>query len=667
MDIDQTNHLETDTPFDEDWYLRYYGDIAEAVGRGGFPSGKYHYDLHGRHEGRMPVPPVPGGEPEGNGLTPPFQNHNGSRFLTPVNLEVSQTPLRRVAFIGSCLMSQWGFQNANPSGCPVDLITVNNAVALPDVAPKILESYDFAVIQVPLRPVVTDDLLWHLPYADAAAHEEAFHRACANLEYQLHLWMQWNRERGLLTFVVNFPLPQQNPMGRLFPKYSYSNPEYFVDRLNECLERIVRSNKNAFVFDLDRIFASVGRRYVQDDIIAVTSHGGPLGQTPVINTRIEPMASMVDHYEFRPTHLWSGVIWSELLAMYRTVHQIDSVKVVVVDLDDTLWNGVSGDIAEINGFMIEGWPIGFAEALMYLKKRGILLAIASKNEESRIREIWPRIFGDRFRLDDFAAIRINWLPKAENVRDILEGMNLLPRNAVFIDDNPAERQAMRAAFPEIRVLGRYPYYLRRSLLWAPETQVALVTEESSRRTEMIQAQFSRETKRKEMSREQFLRNAAPKITFLPVNGTDHPRFGRVLELINKTNQFNTNGRRWKLEELQEHFLTGGQMIAFEVTDRFTSYGLVGVVMFRPGVIVQWVMSCRVLGYQIEEAVMATVVEGMRAARPGPVTGSLIHTDVNFPCRDLFSKCGFTDANGSGEWVLADDATPTVPKHVTITE
>lgn len=76
---------------------------------------------------------------------------------------------------------------------------------------------------------------------------------------------------------------------------------------------------------------------------------------------------------------------------------------MVVDLDDTLWNGVSGDMPEVDYTMIKGRPTGLAEALLYLKKRGILLAIISKNEESRIREIWPKIFGRRLSLTDFAA------------------------------------------------------------------------------------------------------------------------------------------------------------------------------------------------------------------------------------------------------------------------
>jgi FkbH-like protein len=667
MDITQTGAQETDLLFDEDWYLNKYPAIAEEVQRGGFKSGLQHYLQHGRFEGRLPVPPGSVAAPANRGPAIPFEFHNGAGYLAPTDLTVKTLPLNRVALIGSCLLEAWNFQHRNPSECPVDLIVLNHLASLPTLTPETAAAYDFAVIQIPLRMIIGTEAVWRFDYSDTAAHEKEFARACEHLEFTLNSWMGWNQQFGMLTFVANFLPPQHNPMGRLFPRYGLANPEYFISRLNEHLETVVRRNRNAYILDLDRLSASVGRRSIQDDSFNIISHGSMMGFINAIDTRIEPMAPLAEHYELAWTRQFPGLIWSELVAMYRTVRQTDLVKVVVVDLDDTLWRGVSGDMDEVNDLMVEGWPIGFAEALMYLKKRGILLAIASKNDEPRIREIWPRIFGGRMRLEDFAAVKINWRPKSENMREILEGMNLLPRNAVFIDDNPAEREAMQLAFPDMRILGRYPYYLKRILLWSSETQVPVVTQESGRRTEMIQAQFARESQRKEMSREQFLRDAAVKVTLLSVAGTDHARFDRVFELINKTNQFNTTGRRWKSEECDEFLRAGGQLLAFEVSDRFTSYGLVGAVLFSAGHIEQWVMSCRVLGYQIEQAVVAVIVAATRAIRPGVVTGRLIHTDANFPCRELFQSCGFVLTNEPGTWALSAETTVTIPEHVTVTQ
>ena len=655
--------------FDSAWYLSWNSDVAQAVRDGLWGSAWEHYVACGRREGRAPVPPPTHrhvlAAPDAGDDGPPFAAHSKARFLAPSDLALSDTKLTRIAMVGSCMLQGWGFHVRNPANCPVDFILTNNSAGLPDIADEVLASYDFMILQIPLRGLMRDDAVWHLRHDDLAGHEIAFQRATELLDFHLNNGMIWNRERGLLTFVANFFIPQHNPMGRLFPRFDLRNPEYFIMRLNEHLEHAVRQYRNAYVLDVDRISASVGRRYIQDDTVNVFGHNGFMSYSRPNFNRIEPMGSMTEHYEILWQSVMPEMVWAEMIAMYRTVRQIDPIKVVVVDLDDTMWNGISGDMTDFDPFMTEGWPAGLAESLLYLKKRGVLLAIISKNEESRIREIWPRIYGDSLRLDDFAAVRVNWLPKAESMRDILEGMNLLPRNVLFIDDNPAEREAMKTAFPDMRILGRHPLYLKRILLWAPETQVVTVSDESSRRTEMIQAQFTRETERKQLSREDFLRAAAPTLSLLTIDGTDHTRFARVFELVNKTNQFNTTGRRWKAEDMETFFRSGGHIIAFEVKDKFTLYGLVGVVMFQGRHVEQWVMSCRVLGYQIEDAVMATIVAAMREASPGEVTGRMVHTDVNFPCRDLFRKCGFAETADIGEWVLDRETALAVPDHISV--
>lgn len=182
---------------------------------------------------------------------------------------------------------------------------------------------------------------------------------------------------------------------------------------------------------------------------------------------------------------------------------------------------------------------------------------------------------------------------------------------------------------------------------------------------MVQRQVAREGQRKQLSREDFLRAAAPRITMLTIEGMDHPRFARVFELINKTNQFNTTGRRWTMEEFRALLQGGTKLWAFEVEDNYTNYGLVGVVIVSGNMIEQWVMSCRVLGYQIEEAVMSTIVASLREHHHEQISGRLVETDVNFPCRPLFSKCGFTN---EGElWLLSPDQEVPMPAHVTFEE
>ncbi len=123
--------------------------------------------------------------------------------------------------------------------------------------------------------------------------------------------------------------------------------------------------------------------------------------------------------------------------------------------------------------------MGFLESLLYLKKRGILLAIVSKNNEEFIVSNWNQIVQGQIALTDFAARKINFRSKAENLAEILQEMNLRPENAVMIDDNPVERAAIQAALPGVRVLGRHLYYLKRILLWSSETQRSVITRESA--------------------------------------------------------------------------------------------------------------------------------------------------------------------------------------------
>ena len=372
---------------------------------------------------------------------------------------------------------------------------------------------------------------------------------------------------------------------------------------------------------------------------------------------------MRDYYDVVPGRPFRDAVLAEIRAMHRTLRQIDSVKLVVIDLDDTLWRGVIADNPDTGAHMLEGWPVGIVEALNYVAKRGILLAIISKNDEAHIRSVWDDIFRRRLNLSDFCAVQINWRPKTENMADILQAINLLPRNVLFVDDNPAERARMQASFPGIRTLGANPYVIRRVLLQAAELQPATLTAESAQRTTMVQSQLRREADRATLSLEEFASQQQVKLHLLRITETTHPRFPRALELINKTNQFNTTGRRWTEQECEGFFAAGGTMAAYEVEDRYTAYGLVGVVLLHGRSIVQWVMSCRVIGLGAEHAAMQALVAEMRRTRAAPVSATLTQTGLNGPSQNFFQDSGFTQT--SAGWQLAADTQPRGAAHVEI--
>jgi FkbH-like protein len=568
--------------------------------------------------------------------------HNGAAYLAPADLSRTPLTIRRVLVIGSCLAEEWVADIA----CPTDFILVNNLSGLPERPPLPASDYDVQIVQLPLRGPFYDGLVWNLPFGDLAAHERAFDEARTRLRGALELSLSWNRRYGLLTFVANFIVPQQNPMGRLLPRYDLRNPVYFVERLNAALEAELAGYENVHLLDIDAIAAVCGRRFLQDDAINAIGHGSLWGNDPHVALdalRIEPFPSVAEHYEFVDRRRFFALGWNQVVAMLRTLRRQDEVKLAIVDLDDTLWRGVAAEGVAVENELIEGWPIGLIEALAYLKKRGVLLAIVSKNEESRVVELWDRIMRGRFRLGDFAVREINWRPKAENVAGVLAVVNVLPKNVLFIDDNPAERAAVAAAFPDIRTLGAHPLYLRRILLWSSETQVASVTGESQRRTELVQSQVLRERERTQFSREEFLASLELEVEVFEVTERADPRFERLLELINKTNQFNTTGRRRTREEFFSGAATGPRLFGFRASDRFSDYGTIGAVVTREACLEQFVMSCRVIGLDVETAVLTQLIATLRTAGSPEITAVLGETDANFPCRDLYQRHNFTPA------------------------
>ena len=562
-------------------------------------------------------------------------------YHAPESLRVSHDVPGRIALIGTCLVESW--QDVFSQFTEVDYLQVNNALVLPRDMPHPPSEYGFQVIQLRLRNLLPEARYFNLEYGDPAAYEALFEEVAESLAKMLHDDLRWNIEHGLLSFVCNYFVPQQNLIGRLAPKNDLRNLGYFIAKLNERIAQEVAAYRNVYVLDIDQLASIYGKKYIVDDMVHVTTHEALLGDYDfsLDQSRIAPVGPLSSIHKFRVSEFITSV-WLEALAMYRTVKQRDAVKLVITDLDDTLWRGVlaEGALDEYGWSVSEGWPVGVMEALAMLKQRGVLLAIASKNDQSRVEELWSRATANVIRLGDFSTCKINWRPKVENIAEILQEVNVLARNVLFIDDNPAERAAVKQAYPEMRVIGENPYLVRQTLLWSAETQVATITDESSRRTQMVQAQVRRENDRKTKSREEFLQSLGLKLRLDAAGSIDDKHFARAFELINKTNQFNTTGRRWAHGEMLALFREGGELLTFTVSDIYSDYGLVGVVVVQGAMIRQWAMSCRVIGLDVELAALAEIQRRMSARGHREARAQLVETEANYLCWDLFSRGGF---------------------------
>jgi FkbH-like protein len=602
-----------------------------------------------------PLPRLTGVEPE------LFARHNGSRYRTPSELQVTPTPPARFLVIGGCLAQPFPDIAAMiDPGMKGDFLLLNNFDTFPDLPSAGLSPYDFQIIHIPLRSIL-GNAFFYLP-EDGSRHEEFLRQTQDYLARYLANAIKLNVERKLLTFVLGFLVPQQNPLGRFQPRYDLRNVMHFVERLNQFLAAETARYQNAHWVDIDQLASSIGKKSCQDDMVWSFTHGTTLsdGDHDHDLNRVQPPVSMQHHYLARWLEFYEALM-HEVFAMYRTTLQLDPVKLVAVDLDDTLWRGVA---AEGTLGVAEGWPMGFMETLLYMKKRGIILAIVSKNEEQYILANWDRIVGGQIKLEDFAVRKINFQSKVQNLAEILSEVNLRPQNVVMVDDHPVERSAIQQQLPGVRVLGSHLYYLKRILLWAPETQTPVITTESGSKTAMVQAQLEREAVRKTLSQEEFLQTLDLRVAILRIPNLKDVNMNRALELFNKTNQFNTTGARYTLEQCHQRLAAGNQLHVIEAVDRFTEYGLIGAAWVQQNCVEHLVMSCRALGLGIEESFLAELARQFGVAGMTSLSGRLVPTSANHACRQFYHRNGFVPADGHPDLWIRTLATPwPAPKHL----
>jgi FkbH-like protein len=342
-----------------------------------------------------------------------------------------------------------------------------------------------------------------------------------------------------------------------------------------------------------------------------------------------------------------------------------SMKLVIVDLDNTLWGGVVGDLGWQNlrlgghDYLGEAY-LDFQRALKGLRNRGILLAIASKNEESVAVEALAKHPEMVLRLDDFAAHRINWNDKAANIAELTTELNLGLHSVVFIDDNPVERARVREALPEVYV----PEWPEDKTLFASHLlqldcfDSAYTTAEDIARHDMYAAEKRRQLSGKEVSSaEEWLRSLDTEVTVEELGDADRVR---VVQLMNKTNQMNLSTRRVSEQELQAWLQPGNRKLwAFRVKDKFGDSGLTGVLSLDLdsdiAYITDFVLSCRVMGRNVEKAIVAFAVQYCAGLGLKELRAKYLPTPKNKPCLKFWMSSGFLfdETANRFTWVLSE--------------
>lgn len=592
------------------------------------------------------------------------------QFRVPSQLTISKHGAVKALLTGSCTVINLEGVLKQEYGLDCYVTHINGLATLN--WNELPQDLDFQVISLPMDRLLPRYLYLRDDFNSSETAQMRFNDAAALIQDLLEQATTLNRQRGLLTFVYNLLVPQQNPQGRLLPRYDLRNRVFFIEELNKLIHEIVDSHQNMYVIDIDSIAATFGKMRVQDDSIWAISHGGAFSNldynldqrfAEAGHVRIEPVAKVEDATYADTQAFWLSTA-HEVMASYRTVMQRDQVKLVVLDLDDTLWRGIAADPVVDGSFeMLEGQPFGIIEALTYLKSRGIALAVVSKNDHDIVLNAWKRILGGQFSIEHFVATKINWLSKADNIAEIARELNIGLDSVVFVDDNPREREEISRSLPQVRVLGGKYYDIRRDLLWSPETQVRAITAESARKTELFKKQIEREQTRRTVSREDFLAGLDLKVRAVKITSRTHQNYARAIELINKTNQFNTTGIRWDDAAVEQIFADGGYVIAFAVVDNTADYGIVAVAIVSQSNIHIFVMSCRVIGLDVELAALR-LIESIECESGANMLKSQMHaTERNTLSRDLFARAGYEEVDGL--WCRNFDVKLLLPGHIAV--
>jgi FkbH-like protein len=459
---------------------------------------------------------------------------------------------------------------------------------------------------------------------EGAVRFEAFSETPdADLEAETNRWTTlWHlaRERGARIVQHTFATRGDSPFGHLAMRLPGTR-ENMLRALNQRIGQ--EAGGDTLLVDCDRLAARFGKsRWFDDRYWHLAKQAVALDALP----------SLAVHT--------AAVIAGDLgLAK----------KCIVLDLDNTLWGGVVGEDG-LAGIRLGHGPEGeaytaFQEAILGLKRRGIILAVCSKNNEADALAPFSDHPDMRLRLDDIASFSANWRHKPDNLREIAQELDLGLDALVYVDDNPAERAVVRQALPDVDVISlpRDPAVYARALLEYPYFESTTYSAEDTSRTEQYKARKTvRSLQSSVVDIDSFLRELEMVAEIAPFDALHLPR---IVQLIGKTNQFNLTTRRHSQMQI-ESFMGDARWVHvyLKLRDRFADHGLVAVALAEQNDAVldidTFLMSCRVIGRTAERALLARLSQEAMRLDCTRIRGTYVRTERNGLVETMYREHGF---------------------------
>ena len=420
-----------------------------------------------------------------------------------------------------------------------------------------------------------------------------------------------------------------------------------------------------------------GRRRQIDSVNRQLSESLPEG---VSFLHVAPLAATANYSWSSPRdwHMFKQYPAPEALPLFADVVLAQTAavfgmnkKVLILDLDNTCWGGVVGEDG-LEGIQLGNSSSAFGESCLELQKyakelkeRGILLAVCSKNNESDALQVFEQHDEMILRKDDFVAFKANWNDKVSNIRSIAAELNLGLDSLVFLDDNPAERNFVRRELPEVTVpeFGNSHEKMLETLKRGMYFETVCLTHEDRERHQSYQLR-----NRCLQSRERItdLKAFLEKLQMKCGHGfVDDASLSRVHQLVNKTNQFNLTTRRYTRHQIQAMAKKPDWWCRwFRLTDCYQDYGITGVLFVhkqdRDWFVDTWLMSCRVIGRQLEQFMFKILLQDAKKEGCQRIHGEYIPSAKNSQVESFYPQLGFS-RNGHANSFVVSTENASVPK------
>jgi len=453
-------------------------------------------------------------------------------------------------------------------------------------------------------------------------------------------WIKTFRARSKSKILLhNFAEPKYLSLS-IFDAQSDWGQGNIISTINMELANICRNHKDVYLLDFNRLQRQVGTDHFNDDRLWY------LARQPLSRAGLQALAKLYARY---------------VCAMFTP-----GKKCLVLDLDNTLWGDILGEDG-LHGIQLgPDYPgnvfMDFQRAILNLHDRGIILAIASKNNENEVAEALEKHSHAVLKQQHFAVIKANWNPKPQSIREIAAELNIGLDSLVFFDDSPHECELVRQTLPEVLTiqLPSEPLQYIETLdnVWGFDTLT--FSEEDRARGQDYQAQLQRNRLRlNSSSLEEFYQSLQMEVTIMAV---DDSTISRIAQLTQKTNQFNLTTKRyseadiWKMTQDAHYEICG-----VRVKDKFGDSGIVGVGILRyenaSAYIDTLLLSCRVIGRHVEDALLHYLVKKAKDKSMQFLVGEYIPTPKNGQVERLYEKFGFTKRAGQPDCNLWSVALP----------